>query len=134
MTSNEPLSEPSGAGTQVFAGMADASLPLRRPSSKIKVPYAALQYLVAFVDASLIILASVVGGGLYQIVANGDFANADQLLGAGIIAALLYVLIGQSGGFYDLRVAFSKGRRDAGRIFAQWSLVTLLLTLLAFLM
>ncbi|KJC36555.1 hypothetical protein UP06_32565 [Bradyrhizobium sp. LTSP857] len=64
----------------------------------------------------------------------GDFRNVDQLFGAGLTAALLYVLIGQSGGFYDLRVAFSKRRRDAGRIFAQWSMVSLLLTLLAFLM
>ncbi|KJC36430.1 hypothetical protein UB31_36210 [Bradyrhizobium sp. LTSP849] len=64
----------------------------------------------------------------------GDFRNVDQLFGAGLTAALLYVLIGQSSGFYDLRVAFSKQRRDAGRIFAQWSMVSLLLTLLAFLM
>lgn len=63
----------------------------------------------------------------------GDFRNVDQLLGAGLIAALLYVLIGQSSGFYDLRAAFSK-RKDAGRIFAQWSLVSLLLALFAFLM
>jgi Undecaprenyl-phosphate glucose phosphotransferase len=134
-TTSGPTLDPSGAATQVLPPMAaNASLPLGQPGSKIKIPYAALQHFLAFVDASLIILASVVGGGLYQLVATGDFKNADQLLGAGIIAALLYVLIGQSGGFYDLRVAFSKRRRDAGRIFAQWSLVTLLLTLLAFLM
>src|ERR1700730_14668854 len=77
-------------------------------------------------------VSSVVGGGFYHIVANGEFKNVDQLLGAGIIAALLYVLSGQSSGFYDLRVAFSK-RRDAGRIFAQWMLVSLMLALLAFL-
>jgi Undecaprenyl-phosphate glucose phosphotransferase len=99
----------------------------------IKIPYFALQYLLALVDASLIIFSSVVGGGFYQLAANGEFKNVDQLLGAGIIAALLYVLSGQSSGFYDLRVAFSK-RRDAGRIFAQWMLVSLMLALLAFLM
>lgn len=105
-----------------------------RTGLNIKIPYSSLQYLLALVDASLIIFSSVIGGGLYQIVAIGDFRNIDQLLGAGIIAALLYVLIGQAGGFYDLRVAFSKQQREVGRIVAQWSMVSLLLTLLAFLM
>ncbi|WP_156175724.1 undecaprenyl-phosphate glucose phosphotransferase [Bradyrhizobium sp. LTSP849] len=100
----------------------------------VKIPYAALQYLLALADACLITFAGVVGGGLYQVITIGDFRNVDQLFGAGLTAALLYVLIGQSSGFYDLRVAFSKQRRDAGRIFAQWSMVSLLLTLLAFLM
>jgi undecaprenyl-phosphate galactose phosphotransferase/putative colanic acid biosynthesis UDP-glucose lipid carrier transferase len=103
-------------------------------SSRIKVPYSALQYLLAVFDATLIIFASVVGGGLYQLVANDDLNHVEALLGAGIIAALLYVLIGHSNGFYDLRVAFSKQRKDAGRIFALWSLVSLLLAWLAFLM
>ncbi|WP_456701910.1 undecaprenyl-phosphate glucose phosphotransferase [Bradyrhizobium sp. USDA 4449] len=85
-------------------------------------------------DGFLIVSSGIVGGGLYQIVASGEFRNANQLLGAGLIAALLYVLIGQSAGFYDLRVAFSKRAGDIGRIFTQWSLVSLLLTLLAFLM
>ena len=101
---------------------------------RVKIPYSALQYLLALADAFLIASAAVVGGGLYQLVTIGEFRNADQLLGAGLTAALLYVLIGQSGGFYDLRIAFSKRKRDAGRIFAQWSMVSLLLTLLAFLM
>ncbi|MDH2356831.1 undecaprenyl-phosphate glucose phosphotransferase [Bradyrhizobium sp. SSUT112] len=105
-----------------------------RSSHKLKIPHFALQYLLALGDGFLIIFASIVGGGLYQIVANGEFRNADQLLGAGIIAALIYVLIGQSCGFYDLHVAFSRHRRDAGRIVMQWSLVSLLLTLLVFLM
>jgi Undecaprenyl-phosphate glucose phosphotransferase len=112
----------------------DASFRLRLADSKVKIPYSALQHMLALFDAALIIFASVVGGGLYQIAANGDFKNVEQLLGAGIIAALLYVLIGQSSGFYDLRLAFSKRKKDAGRILAQWSLVSLLLTLLAFLM
>lgn len=126
----------SELATEVLA--VDASV-LHAPSARraglnIKIPYSALQYVLALVDASLIILSSVVGGGLYQVVTTGDFRNIDQLLGAGLIAALLYVLIGQAGGFYDLRVAFAKRQRDAGRIIAQWSLVSLQLTLLAFLM
>jgi undecaprenyl-phosphate galactose phosphotransferase/putative colanic acid biosynthesis UDP-glucose lipid carrier transferase len=98
-----------------------------------KFPYSALQYLLMSADASVIAFSSVAGGGVYQFLANGDFTNSDQLLGAGIMSALLYVLLGHSTGFYDLRAAFSK-RKDAARIFLQWSLVILLLSQLAFLM
>jgi Undecaprenyl-phosphate glucose phosphotransferase len=106
----------------------------RLAGSKVKIPYSALQYLLAFIDAVIIVLASVVGGGFYQVVANGEFRNAEQLLGAGFIAAVLYVLIGQSSGFYELHSALAKRKKDFGRILTQWMLVSLLLTLLAFLM
>ncbi|WP_342733673.1 undecaprenyl-phosphate glucose phosphotransferase [Bradyrhizobium sp. B117] len=106
-----------------------------RPAAyQVKIPYGALRHLLAAVDGALIILSSVVGAGLYQILANGEFTNPQQHLGAGVISALLYVLIGQSSGFYDLRVVFSRRRKDAGHILWQWILVSLLLTLLAFLM
>lgn len=126
-TANSPAADPQATALQTSPAP-------ERTVPKIKIPYSALQYFLAFSDAVLIIVASIAGGGLYQVVANGDFRNPEQLLGAGIIAASLYVLIGQANGLYDLRVAFSKRRKDAGRILAQWSLVTLLLTLLAFLM
>ncbi len=130
---NVPASDSSVAGSTSPDPGQRSPEPGRR-GYKLKIPYSALQYVLASVDGVLIVFSSIAGGGLYQIVANGDFKNADQLFGAGIIAALLYVLIGQSSGFYDLRVAFSKRRRDIGRIVMQWSLVSLLLTLLAFLM
>ncbi|WP_271565132.1 undecaprenyl-phosphate glucose phosphotransferase [Bradyrhizobium sp. CCBAU 11386] len=125
---------PPTSETSTADALALRSLSASPAGLNVKIPYSALQYLLALVDASLIVFASVVGGGLYQILAIGDFTNIDQLLGAGIIAALLYVLIGQAGGFYELRVALSKRQRDAGRIIAQWSMVSLSLTLLAFLM
>jgi Undecaprenyl-phosphate glucose phosphotransferase len=101
--------------------------------SKIKFPHAALRHFLAVADSVLIVLASVIGGEGYQFIANGDVGNAEPLLGAGAIAALLYVLIGQVSGFYDFQTVSSK-RWDFGRIFAYWSLVSLLLTLFAFLM
>jgi hypothetical protein len=119
----QPSSLPEGEG----------SLWLSLASGNVKIPYFALQYFLSLIDAVLIIAASLVGSGLYQIVATGEFSNADHLLGAGIVSALLYVAIGLSGGFYDISAAFSK-RKDAARILAQWSLVGLLLALLAFLM
>ena len=106
----------------------------RHFGGKFKIPYSALQHVLASVDAAVIIVASVLGGGLYQVVANRDFAHVDPLLGVGPVAALLYVLIGSSSGFYDLRETLSRRKRDAGQIAAQWSLVSLLLALLAFLL
>ena len=103
-------------------------------NAKLKIPHAALRYLPALADAGVIIVSSLIGSGGYQFFAN---QNPNQNLGvselgAGIVAALLYVFIGQSVGFYDLRAVFST-RRDTKRIFAQWMLAGLLLTLLFFL-
>jgi Undecaprenyl-phosphate glucose phosphotransferase len=134
-TVGRPALDVVGAGAQTLNGSSpEASFPRRLASSKIKIPYSALQHFLALFDASLIIFASVVGGGLYQVAVNGDFKNAEQLLGAGVIAAVLYVLIGQSSGFYELHAAIAKRRKDVSRILAQWTFVSLLLTLLAFLM
>lgn len=104
------------------------------PSRKFKIPYSGLKYVSASVDAAMIVIASTLGGGIYQLGANGELPYLDPLLGVGPVAALLYVLIGHSTGFYDLRHVLSRGKKDAGRIFASWALVGLLLTLLAFLM
>ena len=101
--------------------------------SKIKLPYVALRHSLASVDAILIVLASMIGGAAYQSFANGNLGNSEPLLGVGVASALLYVLIGGVTEFYDLRSVFSR-RWDFGRVFAYWSLVILLLALLAFLM
>jgi Undecaprenyl-phosphate glucose phosphotransferase len=102
-------------------------------SSKFRFPYAAIQSACAFSDAALIVLASLVGNWGYQSFANGAPGNVEDFLGAGLIAALLYILIAQSFGFYQIAAIFS-ARRDYSRIFIQWSLVALMLTLMAFLM
>lgn len=114
------------------AGLA-AGLRSSSENQKIKIPHAALRYLLALTDSGFIVVSSLVGSSSYQLFVNQSFDLSGLSLGAGIVAALLYVLIGQSVGFYDLRAVFST-RRDIKRIFAQWMLVSLLLTLLAFLM
>ena len=100
----------------------------------LRFPHGAVGHIAASFDALLIIASSVFGGFAYQMLTHGSLRSAaEPLIGAGIFGALLYVLIGSSSGFYELRTILSK-RRDAGRIVAQWSLVGLLLTLMAFLM
>jgi Undecaprenyl-phosphate glucose phosphotransferase len=128
------ISESSGTGPRMLdgrLGQTDVSSALRK--SKLKLPYIALRHFLACADAILIILASLVGGAVYQTFANGNLGNAEPLLGVGVTSALLYVLIGGITGFYDLQSVFSK-RWDFGRVFAYWSFVILLLALLAFLM
>lgn len=99
-----------------------------------RFPHGAVGHLLAFFDASLIVFSSLLGGSAYQFISNQSIRSAaEPLLGAGILGALLYVLVGHSSGLYDLRSILSK-RKDVGRIFAQWSLVGLLLALMAFLM
>lgn len=111
--------------------------PIRRSSpsenSKLKFPYAALRYVLALTDSVFIVAASLIGGGAYQFLANNTLAHTDMSLGAGLVAATLYILIGQSVGFYDLQAVFST-KRDIKQIVAQWALVSLMLALLAFLM
>jgi Undecaprenyl-phosphate glucose phosphotransferase len=131
---NGVMSDSSGTKSRLLdgsLGTTDVSPAL--PKSKIKVPYAALRHSLAFVDAVLIILASLVGGAAYQLYANGNLVNSEPMFGVGVISALLYVLIAGITEFYDFRSVFSK-RWDFGRVFAYWSLVTLLLAFMAFLM
>lgn len=101
--------------------------------SRLKFPYAALRHVLALTDSAFIIVSSLIGSSGYQFFANTAFDHSELSLGAGIVAALMYVLIGQSVGFYDPQAVFST-KRDIKQIFAQWALASLLLTLLAFLM
>lgn len=80
----------------------------------------------------LILAASLVGGSGYQLAVNSSFGNVSALFGAGLIGALLYVLIAQSIGFYSLSSLFAR-RSDLRRVVVVWSIVGLLLSLLAFL-
>lgn len=100
---------------------------------RLTIPFSSLQHLLAGFDASLIVVASYLGGGLYQLAANGELKNTIQLIGVGLTASVLYVLVGQATGLYEVRSTLSR-RRDVGRIFANWTLVSLLLALVAFLM
>jgi Undecaprenyl-phosphate glucose phosphotransferase len=119
------------ASREIYPGQSKNPTGFR--SSKFRFPYAAIQYASALADAVLVVLASLVGNWGYQIFANGTAGNVAAFVGAGLIAALLYGLTAQSFGFYRIATIFA-ARRDYGQILVQWSLVCLMLTLLAFLM
>jgi Undecaprenyl-phosphate glucose phosphotransferase len=98
----------------------------------LQIPCAAIGAVFAGADAGSIILASLVGAEGYQLFISGAPWNLDFHIGAGVTAAVLYLLIGRSFGFYHAAEIFSL-RRNTSRILWQWFLTSLLLALLAFL-
>jgi Undecaprenyl-phosphate glucose phosphotransferase len=100
---------------------------------RFRFPFCAIGYASALADAGAIVVASLIGGVGYQIVINQTTGDVRALAGAGIVAALLYGLIGQSVGLYQISaiLAFRRNVRETVWI---WAAVSLLLTLLAFLM
>jgi Undecaprenyl-phosphate glucose phosphotransferase len=111
--------------------------PQRQPSSSrhvpiLQIPCAAIGAVFAAADAGAIIVASLLGAEGYQLLVSGAPWNLSLHVGAGITAAVLYLLIGRSFGFYQPTDIFSL-RRVTSRIVWQWLLTSLLLALLAFL-
>ena len=101
-------------------------------SQRLQIPCAAIGAVFATADAISIALASLLGAGGYQQFISLAPWNLNFHVGAGLTAALLYVLIGRSSGFYQISDIFS-GRRNTSSIVWQWFLSALLLALLAFL-
>ncbi|WP_456628561.1 exopolysaccharide biosynthesis polyprenyl glycosylphosphotransferase [Bradyrhizobium sp. URHC0002] len=98
----------------------------------VKVPQFLLRYVLIFLDASVIVLTGAASiffaASMTEVV-----LRLHQLLGIGFIAALLYVLLGEAVGLYDLQSVRSK-RKDTGQIIGLWLLVSILLTAVAVLM
>ena len=116
--------------------ISDRELPAASaPSEKtltLQIPCAAIGAVFAAADAGTIVLASLVGAQGYQLFISGGAWNSSFHVGAGVTAALVYVLIGRSSGFYQASDIFSL-RRSGPRIVWQWLLTSLSLALLAFL-
>jgi Undecaprenyl-phosphate glucose phosphotransferase len=111
------------------AGSRAEDLTLSQP---LRFPCGGLGPIFALVDAVSIILASFVGAGGYQLFILGAAWNLHFHIGAGITAAVLYLLIGRSSGFYQVADIISS-RRETSQILWQWFLTSLSLALLAFL-
>src|ERR1700730_9606791 len=110
-----------------------ADAPVATPQTpRLQIPCAAIGAVFATADAGSIILASLVGAEGYQLFMSGVPWNLDFHIGAGITAAVLYLLIGRSFGFYQAADILSS-RRNGARILWQWLLTSLLLAVLAFL-
>jgi Undecaprenyl-phosphate glucose phosphotransferase len=115
-------------GVSAGGGRPAAAVP-----SRFRFPFGAIGHASALVDAIAMVVASMVGGAGYQIVVYQSAGHLGTLAGVGIVAALLQGLIGQSLALYQIRAILSF-RKNVREIVGIWIAVTLLLTLLAFLM
>lgn len=96
-------------------------------------PFGGLQAMCIGVDALAIVIASLAGSAPYQLMISGRFSEAREYLGAGITAALLFVLTSHAAGAYQFSRILS-GRYDFSSVFSKWVTVTLTLSMLAFLL
>jgi undecaprenyl-phosphate galactose phosphotransferase/putative colanic acid biosynthesis UDP-glucose lipid carrier transferase len=130
---NNPLYQAKLPSSLQIANLqvADLKLPdLQVPD--LQVPCSAIAPAFAAADAGAIVLASLLGAAGYQLLISGAVWNPQLHVGAGVTAALLYLLIGKSFGFYHVTDVFSS-RHNASGIVWQWLSTGLLLSLLAFL-
>lgn len=111
----------------------DAQTAALQKGPTLQIPCAAIGAIFAAADAGFIVLASLLGAEGYQLFVSGAPWNLDFHVGAGIAAAVIYLLIGRSSAFYQTVALFS-ARRYSSRIVWQWLLTSLLLALLAFLL
>jgi undecaprenyl-phosphate galactose phosphotransferase/putative colanic acid biosynthesis UDP-glucose lipid carrier transferase len=99
----------------------------------LQIPCDVIGAVFGAADAVAIVLANLVGAQGYQFLISGAAWNLEFHLGAGITAAVIYLLIGRSFGFYQASDILSV-RRHGPRIVWQWLLTSLLLALLAFML
>jgi Undecaprenyl-phosphate glucose phosphotransferase len=98
----------------------------------LQLPCSMIGGVFALVDSIAILLASLLGAKAYQFAVSSEPWNLNFHIGAGAAAALLYLLIGRSAGFYQVAEIFSASRKEAFDILWHWLLTSLLLSLLAF--
>ncbi len=112
------LSELEFAGPAAVS-IADWSSSKRQRLSGLQIPCAAIGLTLAFVDVVSIVLASLLSVGGHPLLISETQWNLDFHVGAGVAAALLYLLIGRSIGFYQFADIFSL-RRNTSRISGRW--------------
>jgi hypothetical protein len=114
-------------GAAVVAGQASTALLRQSVASplRLQVPCAAIGAIFAAADAAAMVLASLAGAAGYQLFISGAAFYPSLQMGAGVTAAVLYLMIGRSSGFYQVADIFSQ-RRVASRIVWQWLLTSLL--------
>jgi Undecaprenyl-phosphate glucose phosphotransferase len=126
------VSEPQKLDSQKSSGLEVSGQVPNPKIPSLQLPCAAIGAVFAATDAGTIILASLVGAKSYQFFVSGVPFNLHFHAGAGAIAAVIYLLLGRSSGFYQAADLFSL-RRNTPHIVWQWLLTSLLLAVLAFL-
>jgi len=107
--------------------------PDARTDASVVLSYTNIEWVAALVSAIVIILSAIVAGVGYHLLALGIVPDIEVLFGAGLIAAILHVVIGRAADLYRLPVLLAPNRH-MGRIAAIWAAAMLTLTLAMFLL
>jgi Undecaprenyl-phosphate glucose phosphotransferase len=98
----------------------------------LRLSYHQIGVFVALADAILIVLSSTIGDLAYHNFWYGSFPDLAISFGVGIVACLIYVLVGRSSGLYTLPSLLAQ--RRFSRIVFGWAVVFLFLLLVLFLL
>ena len=105
-----------------------------RPAwSGVRLSYQALPTIAAAFDLALIVLASVLGQRCYQLYAANPLAPLDELIGIGLVSAVLFVLLARLAGLYRLPVLLAplqyQARIVASLVVSQLAVISILFLL-----
>jgi Undecaprenyl-phosphate glucose phosphotransferase len=105
----------TGEGVLDFVSKVRDARPRIRP--RFGIAYDAIAPLFALADSAFVMIATVVGSGAYQLMANGDVGDLASYVGQGVVASLAYGLCARHLGLYEL-TSLLQARRDYWRIIA----------------
>jgi FlaA1/EpsC-like NDP-sugar epimerase len=100
---------------------------------RIGIAYEAIAPLFAAADVVIVILATVLGSGFYQLFAAGSAGDLTTYLGQGVVASLAFALSARHLGLYELH-SLMQARRDYWRIIAGVAVFVVLLAVVLFLL
>jgi Undecaprenyl-phosphate glucose phosphotransferase len=93
----------------------------------------AVPYLLSTADAAVILIASVVGGVVYQLAIGNDVPSPLPLCAVGLLASFIHILRMSGSGYYDFPDS-ARPRVEIGHILICWFTTGLLLAFFAFLL
>lgn len=102
-------------------------------NSRLRLSYRLLVPIVAIAESAIVIAASVIASFLFDYYWLQRLPDYGAALGAGVTAAMIYVLIACSWGLYGLP-AFLDPIRHRGQVVTAWTLIVVVLTAIIFLL
>jgi undecaprenyl-phosphate galactose phosphotransferase/putative colanic acid biosynthesis UDP-glucose lipid carrier transferase len=109
------------------------SRPFVRRTRRIAIAYSAIAPLLALADTVIILVASVLGGGLYQLAIASPTSDIAGLVGIGLLSSLAYTLSARYLDLYSLQ-SLLQSQRQYWRVLTCVSFAILLLAVILFLL
>ena len=98
---------------------------------RLRLQYEYVHPVALAIDFVLIVLASIVSGAVYHIVAFDKYDEIFQYSGVGFLTALIFVLVTHARGMYESRELIN-ANRQVRHLIVIWTATFLLLTAVAF--